>query len=120
MDAGDIARWFAGLATVVGLIGLAALGLRRFGASIGLAAPGGHARRLQVAETVALDPRRRLVLVRRDDTEHLILLGGERETVVESHIRAEADAAPRPETPDDAAPPGPGPGHIVRLLKDRS
>jgi flagellar protein FliO/FliZ len=48
-------------------------------------------RRMAVVETMALDGRRRLVLVRRDDVEHLILLGGTTETVIETR------SAPVPE-----------------------
>ena len=39
------------------------------------------ARRLQVVETLVLDPARRLVLVRVDDEERLILLGEGREMI---------------------------------------
>ena len=35
-----------------------------------------------------LDTRRRLVLVRRDDVEHLILLGAASETVIERNIKS--------------------------------
>ena len=44
-------------------------------------------RRLSVVEVLMLDTRRRLVLVRRDDVEHLILLGATTETVIERGIR---------------------------------
>jgi flagellar protein FliO/FliZ len=72
---------------VLGLIALAAWTLRRFGPgglgmSLGRSA---HGRRLSVVESLPLDPRHRLVLVRRDDREHLLLLGTG-ETVVESGI----------------------------------
>lgn len=43
-------------------------------------------RRLRVVEIVALDPRRRLVLVRRDDREHLLLIGGPTDLAVEAGI----------------------------------
>ena len=38
-----------------------------------------------------IDNRRRLVLVRRDDREHLLLLGPQGETVVETNIPAAGD-----------------------------
>ena len=53
-------------------------------------------RRLAVVESAPLDGKRRLVLIRRDDTEHLVLIGAETALVIESGI-----AAPRP-----AAEPG--------------
>ena len=42
--------------------------------------------RLAVLDAAAVDARRRLVLVRRDDIEHLILIGGPSDLVVESGI----------------------------------
>lgn len=42
--------------------------------------------RLQVLDAAAVDARRRLVLVRRDDVEHLIMIGGPSDLVIESRI----------------------------------
>ena len=42
--------------------------------------------RLAVLDAAAVDTRRRLVLVRRDDVEHLIMIGGPIDVVVESRI----------------------------------
>lgn len=52
---------------------------------------GGKSRtthRLQVLETAVIDTRRRLVLIRRDDVEHLILIGGPADLVIEGEIGA--------------------------------
>lgn len=43
--------------------------------------------RLAVMDATAIDNYRRLVLVRRDDIEHLLLIGGSADVVVESNIR---------------------------------
>lgn len=43
-------------------------------------------KRLKIVEHLPLDHRRRLVLVRRDDREHLLVLGASGETVVEAGI----------------------------------
>ncbi|MFD0917537.1 hypothetical protein ACFQ14_14090 [Pseudahrensia aquimaris] len=43
--------------------------------------------RLAVTDAAAIDPRRRLVLVRRDDVEHLIMIGGPTDVVIEQDIR---------------------------------
>ena len=43
--------------------------------------------RLGVSEFLDLDKHRRLVLLRRDDVEHLVLIGGAQDLVVESVIR---------------------------------
>ncbi|WP_377289282.1 flagellar biosynthetic protein FliO [Rhizobium sp. SG2393] len=72
---------------------------------------GGRTRqpRLAVLDAAAVDTRRRLVLVRRDDVEHLILIGGPTDVVIESRIvgasagqqpapAAERGATPTPET----------------------
>lgn len=55
---------------------------------------GGRSRqaRLTVMDATPVDARRRLILVRRDDVEHLILIGGPTDVVVEQNIRL---AAPR-------------------------
>lgn len=74
------------LAFVLALIAAAALIARRLGLAGSAPAPG--QRRLAVIETLALDGRRRLLLVRRDGIEHLLLLGGDGATVVERAIVA--------------------------------
>jgi hypothetical protein len=51
-----------------------------------------HAR-LNVVESVSVDGRRRLVLVRRDNVEHLLLIGGAGDVVVEQGIDAPYEAA---------------------------
>jgi hypothetical protein len=65
-------------------------------------------RRLAFIERAYLDGGRKLLLVRRDNVEHLILIGGPIDLVVETGIQAEADpgvAATRDEyTYKDAAP----------------
>ena len=80
MDFADLVRGLAALALTLGLIGLAAVLARRYGpAMLFRAAPAKAQRRLAVVETLMLDPARRLVLVRLDDQERLLLLGEGRE-----------------------------------------
>jgi len=43
-------------------------------------------KRLEVMEQTSLDGRRRLVLIRRDDVEHLIMTGGPVDVVIETGI----------------------------------
>jgi flagellar protein FliO/FliZ len=73
-------RAFFGLSIVIGLILGLAFVLRRYAPALmaRLQAQRG-ARRLEVVETLVLDPARRLVIVRLDNTERLILLGEGRE-----------------------------------------
>lgn len=51
-------------------------------------------RRLSISEQFNIDSRRRLILVRRDDVEHLIMTGGPVDIVLETGI-----AAPPPVMP---------------------
>jgi hypothetical protein len=48
--------------------------------------------RLQVLDAAAVDARRRLVLVRRDNVEHLVMIGGPTDIVIESRILPETEA----------------------------
>jgi len=77
-------RFVLALLLVLGLIAILAWVLRRFG--FGGVARANSRRRLQVLESTAIGPRHRLVLVRRDDTEHLLLLGPQGDVVVERGI----------------------------------
>jgi hypothetical protein len=43
-------------------------------------------KRLEVSDHASVDGRRRLILVRRDDVEHLIMIGGPIDIVVETGI----------------------------------
>ena len=78
-------RFALALVLVVGLIALIAWLVRRFGLagklSPGAGTPSGR-KRLSVVEACSVDARRRLVLVRRDNQEHLILLTGNGSGVV--------------------------------------
>lgn len=55
-------------------------------------------RRLDVVEQASVDARRRLILIRRDDVEHLIMTGGPVDVVIETGIggRQSADHAEPP------------------------
>ncbi|MBS9720711.1 flagellar biosynthetic protein FliO [Tianweitania sp. BSSL-BM11] len=75
------------------------------GLSSGTFVMGGRNRkaRLAVMDATAVDANRRLVLVRRDDVEHLILIGGPTDVVVEQNIRPYAPARQHNE-PDMVSP----------------
>jgi flagellar protein FliO/FliZ len=91
MEFYDYLRFIFALVFVLALIGLFAWLAKRFG--FGGQAPlrAAKGRRLSIIEVTPLDPRRRLVLLRRDEVEHLILLGATSETVIETNIRHEAE-----------------------------
>lgn len=86
-----ILRPVLALVLVLGLIGAAAWAIRRFGLSrlVGAAASGPA--RLGVVEVRAIDSRHKLVLLRRDDVEHLMLLGPGTSRLVETR-RPEASS----------------------------
>jgi hypothetical protein len=56
----------------------------------------GRNRRLAVVDSLALDPKRQLLIVRRDNVEHLILTGGPHDVVVETGIAVEEAPAAQP------------------------
>lgn len=72
---------------VLALIGVAAWLVRRFASSrLGSNANRGRMPRLAVIDAAVVDGRRRLVLVRRDNIEHLLMIGGPTDIVVEQNI----------------------------------
>jgi flagellar protein FliO/FliZ len=76
MTLADFARALFALILTLGLVGLGAVALRRYGPGA-LSRFGGprQERRLAVVESLVLDPARRLVIVACDGQERLILLG---------------------------------------------
>ncbi len=92
MDGTDYFRFILALIFVIALIGVMALLARRLG--LGFPAQAmkmGAARRIGVVEVATLDARRKLVLVRRDDVEHLVIVSPTSETVIETGIRPDTD-----------------------------
>src|SRR3954452_6111019 len=80
----------AGIGALVVLIFIAVIyGLYRLVFAHRLRAPGaarGRAPRLGVVDVFGLDGQRQLVIVRRDNVEHLLMIGGPNDLVVESQI----------------------------------
>jgi flagellar protein FliO/FliZ len=77
-------RFILVLIFVLGLVFALGWVLKRSGIS-GSALPG-KGKRLGVVETAFLGPKHRLVLVRRDEVEHLVLIGPNSNTLIESGI----------------------------------
>ena len=92
---------------VLALIGVAAWLVRRFaGSRVGANTQRGRMPRLAVIDAAAVDGRRRLVLVRRDNVEHLLMIGGPTDIVVEPNIvRAAPGRDQLPQRPNAAEPP---------------
>jgi len=106
-------RFFLAFLIVLGLIGAAAWAVRRFGSARFTGAVRGRQPRLAVIEYATVDARRRLLLVRRDNVEHLMMIGGPTDVVVEANIVRAAPAAVR----EPAAPRIPAPGeNLARAI----
>jgi flagellar protein FliO/FliZ len=87
-------RFFFAFVIVLALIGGTAFLVRRFGGErLGASSSRGRQPRLAVIDAAAVDGRRRLILIRRDNVEHLLMIGGPSDVVVEANIvRAAAGA----------------------------
>jgi flagellar protein FliO/FliZ len=79
--------FFFAFVVVLALIGVVAWLIRRFASNrLGTNTNRGRMPRLAVIDAAAVDGRRRLVLVRRDNIEHLLMIGGPTDIVVEPNI----------------------------------
>jgi hypothetical protein len=79
-------KFFLAFIVVLGLILGFAWAVRRFGAGRLGASSRGRQPRLAVVDYASVDGRRRLILVRRDNVEHLLMIGGPTDVVVEPNI----------------------------------
>src|SRR5581483_4496143 len=97
-------QFFLAFVIVLALSGATAWAVRRFGSGrLGGVGMRGRQPRLAVIDYASVDGRRRLILVRRDNVEHLVMIGGPTDVVVESNIVRAAPATSR----DAAMPRGP-------------
>ena len=101
--------FFFAFVAVLALIGIAAWLVRRFASNrLGTNTQRGRMPRLAVIDAAAVDGRRRLVLVRRDNIEHLLMIGGPSDIVVEANIvRATPQREALPARPGVTAEPPP-------------
>ena len=87
------------LIIVIGMILGMAFVVKRFGLQNALQGQMGRKRRLSTVESANLDGRHRLILLRRDDVEHLVLVGPNTSQIIETGIPAppiEPSAEPAP------------------------
>ncbi|WP_051609854.1 FliO/MopB family protein [Terasakiella pusilla] len=85
MEIADYLRFVFALAFVIAMIGILAFMAKRYGLGY-RNGPRSTKRRLSISEIMPIDNKRRLVLVKRDDKEHLIVIGGTTDLVVEQNI----------------------------------
>src|SRR5579883_1356161 len=100
----DPVRYVVAFVAIIALMAGAFYLLRRFGA--GALASGsvrGRQPRLAVIESAAVDQRRSLLLIRRDNVEHLIMIGGPSDVVIEPNIVRGIPTAPAREAPPPRA-----------------
>jgi flagellar protein FliO/FliZ len=106
MDAINLMHYFAALLFVLALAG-AALVVKRYGANPQAFREGLNTklsgklgkwdfklpdRRLAVVETLVLGPKQRLLIIRRDNVEHLVLSGPDGASLIEAGIPVKASA----------------------------
>ena len=84
IELSELARSILALLFVLSLIMMISWAVKRFGLEGRL--KGGHQGppRLAIVERLVIDPKRRLVLIRKDDQEHLLLLGATHDLLIES------------------------------------
>lgn len=104
-------RWIIAFAIVLVLVTLFAFFLRRItgGRLRARGQGGGRARqpRLGVVDIHDLDRQRQLVLIRRDNVEHLVMIGGASDVVIESNIVRGGGRVTAPAQPEFAMPERP-------------
>ena len=89
MDVLDWARALFALVATLALIVGGAYAARR----LGMLQPGGPAlKRMRITETLLIDTRRRMVIVRVDDREHVLLLGPTGDVLVRDMAAKEVPA----------------------------
>lgn len=120
-------RMFGALAIVLGLLAGALWAVRRFDIRLPgrLGAGGAPDKRLEVVERLTVDQKRSLLLVRRDNVEHLVLMAPEGNVVLHE-ARTDAPAlrvidtpAPKP-APAFAALVEPDPAPVFDAARDGS
>ncbi len=98
-------RIIIALIVIAALLGITVAIFRRLNGGQGeRVSRGRQGLRLAVVDTVAVDQERRLVLVRRDSTEHLLLIGGNSDIVVETQIPAPEEEPVREAVPQQRPP----------------
>ena len=89
--------YIAALAIILVLLAVFGFFLRRVASGYRRIESGGRNRqpRLGIVDTFVIDRQRELLIIRRDDVEHLIMIGGSSDLVIESNIVRHAAAALR-------------------------
>lgn len=94
----DFNTLILGVATLLFVVALIALLVWAFKAFFGKSSSSAFLRprekRLGVVESASIDGKRKLLLVRRDDVEHLLIIGGPIDMVIETGIKGHPHLRP--------------------------
>lgn len=90
MDLLSLFRTIGGLGAVLGILAGALWLVRRYDLRLPGRAVGARERRLELVETLPVDARRMIALVRRDGREHLVLIAPEGHLVLETALVRDA------------------------------
>lgn len=93
MEVSAYFQFVMALLFVLALILLIAYGAKKFGlmARVTVNSAKTRDKRLNIVEILPIDARRKLMLIRRDDVEHLVMLGTERDIVIERDIKSKTE-----------------------------
>lgn len=126
MDPLTYLKFIAALSFVLGLIGICVWLARKFNILPDVQHIRKDKRRMEIIESLPLDPKRRMMIVRRDDKEVVLILGATSEIIVETGLQH----APSAVVKDLETKPGIGvsakqvaenlvPPQIVSFIKER-
>jgi len=116
MDFGPYLDYAIAAAIVLALLVIAMLILKAVGGRV----RARQGSRLGVSEYHEVDKQRRLVLVRRDEVEHLIMIGGEQDLVIETGIGRVAGSVAPPRRFDEPVAVVAEPRHAPVLARSET
>lgn len=85
MEYTDFIRFILSLALVVGLIWLSAFLFKKFGLDKKLRASRSVGGQMEVVDTLYIDARRRITVVKHKTREYVLLLSGDSATCIDTH-----------------------------------
>ncbi len=105
MEVSAYFQFIMALLFVLALILLIAYGAKKLGlmARVTVNSAQTKDKRLNIVEILPIDARRKLMLIRRDDVEHLVMMGTERDIVIEQNIATEPGRLPTRKTAKQTA-----------------
>lgn len=86
----QVVRLIIALGIVIAMMGGLAYIVRKLGLATPVSIKSDDKRRLEIVESLPMDARRRLAIIRCDGREHLVILSATGETVVERNILSDS------------------------------